>query len=110
MNFFRILQKRFYIERFATNFLNISRKSAVLSFVPLPPLLAVHPLPSLLYVFPAFSLFLFAVFVSYDFSVSWYPLYLSVSLFHIEKVKEVGELKGVPGDREIIGYEDSEEE
>ena len=84
INFYRTLLKRFYIEGFAANFLNISRRSSVLPFFPLLssllglpflPLLAVRPLSSLLCVFPALSLFLFTVFVSYDSSVSLYPLY-----------------------------------
>ena len=43
--------------------------------IPSLPLLVALLLPSLLYVFPVLSLFLFTVFVSYDSSVSLYPVY-----------------------------------
>ena len=129
INFFRTLQKRFYIESFITNFFNISRKipyflcsyySLSTLWIPSPPvalsipltsctilipslsLLVVLLLPSLLCVFPVLSLFLFTVSVSYH-SCLLLPPITSLTLLLLCLSLSEGAVKEVEGVKGVMG-------
>ena len=136
INFFRTLQYRLYIKSFATNFITISRKNSVLPFLRLlSPLLGfpshlllslfLHSLCSLYSFYLLYSVY--SLYSLYSSSLSPYPMislspctpttsltlftsFTSLSLRGSQRSKRVKGVKGVQGDREIIGYGDSEEE